>query len=308
MNSVIHAHELSRWYGIVMGLNHVTFDVPAGLTGLVGPNGAGKSTLIQLITGQLRPSSGELRVLEARPWNNPALMARIGYCPEGEAVPKDLHALDWLVALARLSGLDAATARRRAGEALARVRLARSNWNRPLAEFSKGMRQRAKLAQALLHDPELLVLDEPMNGLDPMGRQEIAQILRGLAQAGKSILISSHILAELEALCRNFLILNWGRVLASGSRKEIRQDLSQWSEQLLIRCDDPERLARHLFEAGLLLGFELRPERNQLEIRIRDPRSFYATWPDHLLRSGVAVHEIRSESRSLRQIFEHMTS
>ncbi len=170
------------------------------------------------------------------------------------------------------------------------------------------MRQRAKLAQALLHDPELLVLDEPMNGLDPMGRQEVAQILRGLAQAGKSILISSHILSELEALCRNFLILNWGRVLASGSRQEIREDLSQWSEQLLIRCNDPDRLARYLFDAGLLLGFDLQPEKGQLQIRIRDPLSFYATWPHHLLQSGVAVYEIRSESRSLRQIFERMTA
>jgi ABC-2 type transport system ATP-binding protein len=307
MNSVIHARELSRWYGIVMGLNHVTFEVTAGLTGLVGPNGAGKSTLIQLITGQLRPSSGDLRVLEARPWNNPSLLARIGYCPEGEAVPRDLSAVDWLVSLARLSGLDSTSARHRAGETLDRVRLARANWHRPLGQYSKGMRQRVKLAQALLHDPELLVLDEPMNGLDPMGRQEIAQILRALAHAGKSILISSHILVELEALCRNFLILNWGRVLASGSRKEIRENLSQWSERLLIRCDDPEQLARHLFEAGLLLGFDLHPERKQLEIRIRDPQSFYATWPDHLLRSGISIHEIRSESRSLRQIFEHMT-
>jgi ABC-2 type transport system ATP-binding protein len=308
MNPVLQAHELSRWYGIVMGLNHVTFDIPPGLTGLVGPNGAGKSTLIHLITGQLRPNSGSLRVLNQSPWNNPALLARIGYCPEGEAVPKELCALDWLVSLGRLSGLAGAAARHRAGEALDRVRLVTSHWNRPLAQFSKGMRQRVKLAQALLHDPELLVLDEPMNGLDPMGRQEVAQILRALAQSGKSILISSHILAELEALCRNFLILNWGRVLASGSRKEIREDLNQWSEQLLIRCDNPEQLARHLFEAGLLLGFDLRPDLNQLEIRIRDPLSFYAAWSDHFLRSGVAIHEVRSESRSLRQIFEHMTS
>jgi ABC-2 type transport system ATP-binding protein len=308
MKPIIHARELSRWYGIVMGLNHVSFAVPPGLTGLVGPNGAGKSTLIQLITGQLRPSSGDLRVFDERPWNNPALLSRIGYCPEGEAVPKDLRARDWLIALARLSGLDAPAANRRSDEALERVRLVRSHWDRPLAQFSKGMRQRVKLAQALLHDPELLVLDEPMNGLDPMGRQEVAQILRGLAQAGRSILISSHILAELEAICRNFLILNWGRVLASGSRQEIRRDLSQWSEQLSIRCNDPERLARHLFDAGLLLGFDLQPATGQLQIRVRDPKSFYAAWPDQLLRSGVAVQEIRSESRSLRQIFEHMTS
>jgi ABC-2 type transport system ATP-binding protein len=308
MKPIIQARELSRWYGIVMGLNHVSFEVPPGLTGLVGPNGAGKSTLIQLITGQLRPSSGDLRVLDAKPWNNPSFLSRIGYCPEGEAVPRDLRAIDWLISLGRLSGLDPATARRRADETLDRVKLVRSHWNRPLGQFSKGMRQRVKLAQALLHDPELLVLDEPMNGLDPMGRQEVAQILRSLAQSGRSILISSHILSELEALCRNFLILNWGRVLASGSRKEIRRDLSQWSEQVSIRCDDPEKLARHLFDAGLLRGFDIHTESGQLQIRVREPQSFYAAWPGELLRSGVAVHEIRSESRSLRQIFEHMTS
>lgn len=308
MKPVIQARELSRWYGMVMGLNHVTFDVPPGLTGLVGPNGAGKSTLIQMITGQLRPSSGALEVLGATPWNHPALLARLGYCPEGEAIPRDLRALDWLIALGRLSGLEPHKARERAEQALKQVRLEPSHWSRLLGQFSKGMRQRVKLAQALLHDPELLVLDEPMNGLDPLGRQEVGRILRDLAQAGKSILISSHILAELEALCRNFLILNWGRVLASGSRQEIRQDLSEWSEQLSIRCDDPERLARHLLDAGLLLGFDLQPDRRQVQIRIRDPRTFYAAWPEHLLRSGVAVEAIRSESRSLRQIFERMTA
>jgi ABC-2 type transport system ATP-binding protein len=308
MKSIIEAREVSRWYGIVMGLNHVTFNVPPGLTGLVGPNGAGKSTLIQLITGQLRHSSGQLSVFGVAPWNNPALISRIGYCPEGESVPGGLTAVEWLTALARLSGMPTTQASARVPQVLERVRLVQSHWRRPLSQFSKGMRQRVKLAQALLHDPDLLVLDEPMNGLDPMGRQEIAQILRGLAQAGKSILISSHILAELEALCRNFLILNWGRVLASGSRQEIREELSGWSEQLVIRCDAPERLARYLFDAGLLLGFDLQTEHRQLQIRVRDPKSFYAGWADHLLRSGVAVYAIRSESRSLRQIFERMTS
>jgi ABC-2 type transport system ATP-binding protein len=308
MTPVIQARELSRWYGIVMGLNHVSFDVAPGLTGLVGPNGAGKSTLIQIVTGQLRPSSGSLTVFGLPPHDRPELLARIGYCPEGEAVPRDLKAVDWLRQLARLSGFTPAEATRRSQQVLEKVHLGREHWARPLGQFSKGMRQRVKLAQAMLHDPDLLILDEPMNGLDPLGRQEIAQILRGLAQAGKSILISSHILAELESLCRNFLILNWGRVLASGSRQEIRQDLSQWSEQLYVRCSDPARLARQLFESGWLLGMDLRPEEGILQIRVRDPRAFYDTWAEQLLQSGVAIHEVRSESRSLSQIFERITS
>jgi ABC-2 type transport system ATP-binding protein len=159
-----------------------------------------------------------------------------------------------------------------------------------------------------LHEPDLLVLDEPMNGLDPMGRQEVAQILLDLARAGRSIVISSHILSELEGLCREFIILNWGRILASGSRHEIRADLHQWSEQLMVRCDAPERLARVLFEAGVLLGFDLDPDRQMLRLRVRQPEAFYARWLELLQTSGVTVYEIRSESRSLKHIFERVTT
>jgi ABC-2 type transport system ATP-binding protein len=308
MSAIIQARELSRWYGIVMGLNNVTFDVEPGLTGLVGPNGAGKSTLIQVITGQIQPSSGTLTVFGETPWNNPRLLQRIGYVPEREAVHKELRPLDWLRGLGLLAGLSARDAETRGAAALEKVKLSREHWGKPMSQYSKGMKQRAKLAQALMHGPDLLVLDEPMNGLDPMGRQEMAQILAEQAAAGTSILISSHILAELEALCQSILILNWGRVLASGSQKEIRGDLKNWSEQLSVRCDDPERLAGHLFKAGVLLGFDLETEERRLSIRVKEPAAFYEQWAGLLLSSGVTVFEIRSESRSLKQIFEKVTT
>src|SRR5688572_13268446 len=257
MSPIIQAVELSRWYGIVMGLNNVSFTIEPGLTGLVGPNGAGKSTLIQIITGQLAPSSGGLTVFDQVPFNNPGLLRRVGYCPERESVHADLSPLVWLRSLALLSGLPASGAAERSEMILRRVKLSEDAWKKPMAQFSKGMRQRVKLAQALMHQPDLLVLDEPMNGLDPMGRQEMAQVLKELALNGVSILISSHILAELEALCKNILILNWGRILASGAQRDIRADLKNWSEQLLVRCDHPEKLARHLFDSGVLLGFDL---------------------------------------------------
>ena len=308
MNAVVQAVELSRWYGIVMGLNNVTFDIQPGLTGLVGPNGAGKSTLIQIITGQLQPSSGRLTVFGLEPWNNPCLLQRIGYCPEREGLPKDLRPLDWLLGLARMSGLPKSGLLARCEAALDRVGLPREHWSKRLAQFSKGMKQRVKLAQALLHDPELLVLDEPMNGLDPMGRQEIANILKELAGAGVSVIISSHILAELESLCKDILILNWGRVLASGSQKEIRGDVKNWSEELAVQCDAPEKLARHLFDAGVLVGFDLEPEHETLHIRVKDANDFYARWTTLLLESGVTVRAVRSQSRSLRNIFDKVTT
>ena len=308
MSAIIQAHELSRWYGIVMGLNNVTFDIEPGLTGLVGPNGAGKSTLIQIITGQLQPSTGTLTVFGETPWNNPRLLQRVGYVPEREAVHKELRPLEWLRGLALLSGLSMEQAEVRSVAALRKVKLPREHWGKRMAQYSKGMKQRAKLAQALLHEPDLLVLDEPMNGLDPMGRQEVAQILAELAAAGTSVLISSHILAELESLSKSILILNWGRVLASGSQKEIRSDLKNWSEQLAVRCDDPAKLARHLFDAGVLLGFDLEAEDGILNIRVKEPATFYEGWAALLLASGVTVFEIRSQSRSLKQIFERVTT
>ena len=308
MSAIIQAHELSRWYGIVMGLNNVSFEIETGLTGLVGPNGAGKSTLIQIITGQLQPSSGRLTVFGQRPWNNPNLLRRIGYCPEGEAVPADLRPRDWLRALALLSGVSPNEADARSEAILDRVKLPRAAWSKRMGQYSKGMKQRVKLGQGLLHGPELLVLDEPMNGLDPMGRQEMANTLKDLAAHGVSILISSHILAELEALCQSILILNWGRVLASGSQKEIRGDIRNWSEQLSIQCDAPEKLARHLFDAGMLAGFDLDPVTGMLHIRVREMSAFYARWTSLLLESGVTVQAIRSESRSLKSIFAKVTT
>jgi ABC-2 type transport system ATP-binding protein len=308
MSAIIQAHELSRWYGIVMGLNNVTFEIEAGLTGLVGPNGAGKSTLIQIITGQLQASSGELTVFGEKPWNNPRLLQRLGFCPEREAVPRDLEPLDWLAGLGAISGIPSGEVVRRSELMLDRVKLPREHWKKKMSQYSKGMRQRVKLAQALLHEPDLLVLDEPMNGLDPMGRQEMAQILKELAAGGTNILISSHILAELESLCKNILILNWGRILASGSQKNIRADLKNWSEQLSVRCDDPERLAGHLFAAGVLLGFDLEPVEGVLSLRVKEPDKFYEKWTSLLLGSGVTVFEVRSQNRSLKQIFERVTT
>ncbi len=308
MNAIIQARELSRWYGIVMGLNNVSFAVEPGLTGLVGPNGAGKTTLINIIIGELQPSSGEMTVLGEAPWNNPRLLRRIGYCPEGEAVPKELRPLEWLAGLAYLSGFSRSAAAARSEAILDQLALPREHWSKRMGQYSKGMKQRVKLAQALLHQPELLILDEPMNGLDPMGRQEMANTLKQSVAQGVSILISSHILAELEALCKNILILNWGRVLASGTQTEIRGDLKDWSEELSIECDAPEKLARHLFDAGVLLGFDLDEKEGLLSIRVRDAATFYARWTALLLDSGVTVQALRSQSRSLKNIFDKVTT
>ena len=307
MSTIVEAVELSRWYGIVMGLNHVDFTVPAGITGFVGPNGAGKSTLIQIITGQLQPSSGTLTVFGEEPYNNPSILGRIGYCPERESVHTELRPLDWLRGLALLSGIPSGEVSDRCEYLLDLVKLPRVHWKKRLGQYSKGMRQRVKLAQALLAEPDLLVLDEPMNGLDPMGRQEISQILTKLAADGVNIIISSHILSELEALCKNVIIVSWGRVLASGAQKSIRSEMHNWSEQIVVRCDQPLALVKTLFGQELINGFDIDEADSAVSLRIRNPESFYNQFPALVRESKITLWEMRSKSRSLRNLFDQMT-
>ncbi len=307
MSAIVEAREVSRWYGMVMGLNHISFALSEGITGFVGPNGAGKSTLIQIITGQLRPSSGTLTLWGEIPYNNPPLLARIGYCPERESVRTDLDPLEWLSGLGLMSGVPRGEIASRCEEMLERVRLPRVHWRKKLSRYSKGMRQRVKLAQALMHGPDLLVLDEPMNGLDPLGRQEIAAILKEQVAQGVSVLISSHILAELESLCRDLLIMNWGRILASGQQSSIRSEMADWTEQISVRVDHPMKLVEILFRKDHLLGFDYHQDKDELALRLRRPEEFYRLFPGIVLESGIQLREMRSQSRSLSNIFDRIT-
>lgn len=305
MSSIVEAKELSCFYGIVLGLNNVSFEIQPGITGLVGPNGAGKSTLIKLMTGQLSPSSGSLTVFGHAPLNNPELLSRIGYCPEREQVSKELKPLDWLRSLASLSGVRWKNTKTVAQKALSRAQLDPRHWEKRLGTYSKGMKQRVKLAQAIMHDPDLIVLDEPMNSLDPNGRSEFCDILKDLHSQGKSILVSSHILHELEFLCSRFLILNWGRVLASGSQSEIRDTVTEWSDELSIRCSDPKALANHLEEQGLIRGYLV--EDGTLKLWVLNPETFFDRWPALVSGSKVEIYEIKNRNQALTSLFDKMT-
>lgn len=300
---IVVGENLSRFYGMVLGLNNVSFTVQRGITGVVGPNGAGKTTLFRLLLGQIRPSSGTLRAFGQDPWNNPVVQARLAYCPEVETVPAGIGAFDWLVGLGMISGLSTGEAKSRARLQLDRVKLASPHWKKRLTSLSKGMRQRVKLAQCLLHEPELVILDEPMNGLDPMGREEMAGVLRDLAREGRSVVISSHILHDLEALCAEFLLLRWGRIprsLNDAASPEARQ---RWPEATSFRCDSPDALARFFFGRGLLRGCDIDAEGGLLHVRWREPQLFYGDGRFHalLLESGVRIHEVQATASLLEQ-------
>jgi ABC-2 type transport system ATP-binding protein len=304
MNAIVQAESLSRFYGIILGLNNVSFTIGPGITGVVGPNGAGKTTLFRLLTGQIQPSSGTLRVFGESPWNNRAVLARIAYCPENESVPAGLRPVEWLAALAMISGFSARDAKERARTMLDRVKLAPEHWKKPLTKLSKGMKQRVKLAQCLMHNPDLVILDEPMNGLDPMGREEFSNVLRQLARDGRSVIITSHIIHDLESLCGEFLLLRWGRIPRTSNEAASVEARRRWPASTTIRCESPERLARFFFERGLLRGCEIAPEDDAVTVKWTDADAFYGNLHGLLLESGVPIYEVRNSASFLENAIE----
>ena len=301
MNALIEAENLSRFYGVVLGLNNVSFRINSGITGIVGPNGAGKTTLFRLLLGQIRPSSGTIKVLGQSPWNNPLVQAQIAYCPEDEGVPSGLRPVEWLVGLGLISGLSATEAKQRSAEMLDRVKLPAEHWKKRVTQLSKGMRQRVKLAQCLLHQPRLIVLDEPMNGLDPMGREDFSNVLRDLNREGTSVIISSHNLQDLEALCSAFLLLRWGRVPRSSNEFVSAGARQQWPGSTTFRCEEPARLARYFFDQHLLQGCDIAEADDLLHVRWSEPARFYDNFDRLLLASGVRIYEVRSTESPLEK-------
>lgn len=283
---VLLCQRVSKWYGPVIGVNQVTLELRSGITGLVGANGAGKSTLMRLITGHLRPDLGRVQIHGWDAWGA-AARRHVGYCPETEAFYEEMSGRQFVESMARLCGYPRREARKRTETTLERVGMA-GRAERCLRGYSKGMRQRIKLAQALLHDPELLVLDEPLSGIDPVGRSEFVQLFRELAASGKCLLVSSHELEELEKLTDHIAIMAHGRVAAVGTVAQIRDRLDK--HPLLIRIDvrarsdgegsEQRRLAAALLKLTDVVGVELLdrlPEDSvdPVLVRARNPQRFF---------------------------------
>src|SRR4051794_34663712 len=245
MKPIVAFHEVSKWYGNVIGINKLSIQAPAGVTGLLGPNGAGKSTLLQLATGQLHPSQGTVQVLGQRVWNNPGLNHSIGLCPEQDAFYEWMSGWDFVHTCARLGGLSRSDARDAAARTIESVGMTK-HMGRAIRGYSKGMRQRTKMAQALVHDPEVLFLDEPLTGTDPVARRDLMDIIQKLGSEGKSVLVSSHVLHEVQSLTPNIILLNHGRLVAEGHVRQIRDLIDKYPHHIVIACDDYRKLAAKL--------------------------------------------------------------
>jgi ABC-2 type transport system ATP-binding protein len=301
---MIAAEHLSKWYGQVSGLNDVTVAVPPGITGLLGPNGAGKSTFMKLVTGQLKPSQGFVRVLGEPIWANPSLYHRIGFCPEQDAFYERMTGLGWVTALVTLNGLEADEANTAARRALEAVDLLDAA-DKKIGAYSKGMRQRIKMAQALAHDPELLILDEPLSGMDPLMRRRTIKLIREWGRSGRSVLVSSHILHEIESMTSNILLINNGRILAEGNVHQIRELIDTHPHSVFIRAQDPKALARALLvEDGVI---SMRFEPGAMVVETARPDAFYARLTE-MAASGEAgvIDEVTSPDDNLQAVFKYL--
>ncbi len=301
---VVTAEHVSKWYGQVIGLNDVTVSVPAGITGLLGPNGAGKSTFMKLITGQLRPSKGAVEVLGETIWGNPHLYFQIGFCPEQDAFYERMTGLEWVTALVRLNGLSDKAADEAARRALEAVDLMDAA-GKKIGAYSKGMRQRVKLAQAIAHDPALLILDEPLSGMDPLARRRTIRLIRDWARDGKSILVSSHILHEIESMTANILLINNGRILAEGDVHSIRDLIDEHPHTVYVRAENPRALAREFLDHADVRSLKF--EEGAVVVETGTPDAFY-TRLTALAASGQygAIEEVTSPDDNLQAVFQYL--
>jgi ABC-2 type transport system ATP-binding protein len=302
--AVVAAQNVSKWYGQVIGLNDVTVNVPPGVTGLLGPNGAGKSTFMKLITGQLKPSKGTVSVLGRPIWGNPQLYFDIGFCPEQDAFYERMTGLEWVTALVRLNGLSEQEADAAAKRALDIVDLMDAA-NKKIGAYSKGMRQRVKLAQAVVHDPMLLILDEPLSGMDPIARRKTIKLIREWARQGKSVIVSSHILHEIESMTSNILLINNGRILAEGDVHNIRELIDEHPHSVYVRGADARRLARELLVLDDVRS--LRFEAGGVVIETGKPDAFYARLTEMAATEECGpIDEVTSPDDNLQAVFEYL--
>lgn len=303
--SMIKLDHVSRWYGQVIGLNDVTCDIGPGVTALLGQNGAGKSTLMKLITGMLRPTTGEVKIFGMEPFANPDVYRHMGYCPEIDNFYEHYSGRAFVTFLARLAGMTKAQAAKRTEEVLEIVGM-QDRAARKIQGYSKGMRQRIKLAQAMLHDPDIILLDEPLNGLDPVGRRELIDVLANLAANGKCILVSSHILFEVEQMTRSILLLHRGRLLATGDLRVIRDLIDKHPHKVRIEAATPRKVAAFLAGLPNVVSIEFERGTDALVLEVREPATFYESLSRAVLDEGLGIRSFSSPDNNLESVFRYL--
>lgn len=303
MTPVIETIGLSKWFGEVVAVNNLEVVVEPGITGLLGPNGAGKTTFIKLALGLYAPSRGVLRVLGGSPRNNLGILRRIGYCPEADRFFPNTTGYEYVYWLNRYWGMPRATAGKKAEEACEAVHMT-SRMHDPIDAYSRGMRQRVKVAQALAVDPELLFLDEPMSGLDPEGREDLFALIQELGAQGRSILFSSHVLHEVERVTSNVLLLHNGCVMAQGNIRQIRDLIDEHPHAITVKCADPRALAASVTSWTSTLSTEFAD--GAVTVRTSDPNAVYQLVNELVLKGNIELESVTCPDDSLQSVFSYL--
>ena len=296
--------KCSKWYGQVIGINEVSLAIDGGVTGILGPNGAGKSTLFKLLMGRLKPSSGNVRLFGVDPWESTAPYRRVGYVAETEKLYDWMTGHDFVSTLARLHGMTREEASDRASHVLNFVGLADVQ-NKEIGKYSKGMRQRVKIAHALVHDPDLIILDEPLHGCDPIARTSIMSVIRDLGTQGKTVLVSSHILDEIERITEQIVILHNGRLLALGNLHAIRDLLDKHPHRILIRTENPRKLAEYFVPEDPVYGVRF-AEEGALEVLTNDLSAAHSVLPRVIVESGLKITSIENPDDNLEALLGYL--
>jgi ABC-2 type transport system ATP-binding protein len=298
--------DVSKFYGDVLGVNRVQLSIPPGITTLVGPNGSGKTTLMNLMTGLVQPTRGRIRVLGIAPDDPERLFRLLGYCTQFDSFPKGLTGFDFLYTTLRLHGKGHAESFELSRSALERVNMTEAAGRR-IASYSKGMRQRIKLAQAICHQPTVLVLDEPLNGLDPMARSETIALFRALASEGLHIVISSHILHEVDRISDQVVLLSNGYVVAEGQIQAVRGEMHQEHPlQVLVRCTQPGLLAARLFAQDHVVEVKMHNDRQGLLVSTRDPDLFYELLNQMVIEGAVELSSVAPADDDVLSVYEYL--
>jgi len=305
MNDRIIFENVSKFYGEVLGVNRISLSIPPGITTLVGPNGSGKTTLMNLMTGLVQPSSGQISVMGFSPSNSPELFRILGYCAQFDSFPRGITGWDFIFDSLMLHGMYEAQAYAMTVEALERVQLGDAA-HRRIAGYSKGMRQKARLAQAIAHHPRVLVLDEPLNGLDPMARAESIALFQELGRQGMHLLISSHILDEVDRISDRVVLITGGYLVAEGSIQQVRQEVREKPMQVLIRCDQPALLAAKMFSVNHCVEARLHADGKGVFLRTGDIDQFYTMLNGIAAEGLVKVESVAPADDDASAIYQYL--
>ena len=305
MNPTIETRNLSKWYGNVLGLSDVSLAIEPGITGLLGPNGAGKSTFMKLLTGQLKPNIGQVSVLGKPVRNAYPLFAEIGFCPESDAFYEEITGWEFLTGLLSFYRYSADEIRARAAKALDIVELT-ADKDRKIRGYSRGMRQRIRFAQAIAHDPEIIILDEPLSGLDPLGKRKLIHLVKEYRDQGRTILVSSHVLPEIEAMTSRIILIHQGKILAQGDIHYIRDLIETHPHIISVRCADPRALAARFVGEPYVHKLLFGENGDALVVETHSRDAFFGRLNAVIVNDGLRVEEITSPDDNLQAVFDYL--